>query len=81
MEKANRRSRFGDLESGAVLELSGTAAAMWGALLEATSREDALGSLAVQFDASRDRLSQDLESLTGDLISRGLLDDRQAAER
>ena len=75
------RTLLGDLESGAVLELSGTAAAMWGALLEAPSREDALGSLAVQFDASRDCLSRDLESLTGDLISRGLLDDRQAAER
>ena len=75
------RTLLGDLESGAVLELSGEAAAMWGALLKATSREDALGSLAVEFAAPRDRLSRDLESLTGDLISRGLLDDRQAAER
>ena len=65
---------IGQLESGQTFGLEGTAAAMWRALIEASSLEEAVGELVREYEVEEEILRADLQAFVDDLLGRGILE-------
>ncbi len=74
-------SVFLDLESERYFGLDGTGTAMWKALMETNSVDEAVDRLLREFEVDPETLRHDLTHLIGELSQRGLLrvDERQGA--
>lgn len=69
----------GDLETGESFSLSGVAADLWRAIAERGSLEDAIDSLASEYDVDTAILRDDLRGFVEDLLLRGLLENAEAS--
>jgi hypothetical protein len=69
----------GDLETGESFSLSGVAADLWRAIVERGSLEDAIDSLASEYDVDTAILRDDLRGFVEDLLLRGLLENAEAS--
>ena len=69
-----RQIVIGQLESGQTFGLEGTAAAMWRALLEAGSLEEAVDRMVREYAVEEGILRADLQAFIDDLLGRGILE-------
>ena len=69
-----------DFASGRYFGLNAVATRVWTMLAAGSSVDDAVSTVAAEFDAPREEVARDVETLIADLVSRGLLVDGAAGE-
>ena len=69
-----------DFASGRYFGLNAVATRVWTMLAAGSSVEDAVSAVAAEFDAPREEVARDVETLIADLVSRGLLVDGAPGE-